>query len=103
MQDELQQARTKKIIDDAERVLAEADAALEAGRRFYAAKGIDRAALDAQLKRMGKEPAFRALLDRTMDEIRHDAAAAQLHSRFDPPPQSSAAPAGRVRRLRNMI
>jgi hypothetical protein len=102
MQDETQRARTKKIIEDAERLIAEADAALEAGRRFYAAKGIDRAALDAQLRRAGKDPAFRALLDRTMDEVRQDAAAALLHSRFDPSPRPQA-PAGPVRRLRNMI
>ncbi len=51
---------------------------------------------------MGKEPAVRALLDRTMNEIGKDAEAALLHSRFRPR-RHSKVPAGRVRRLRNMI
>ncbi len=101
MNDEARQARTAKVIADAERLIAEADAALAAGERFFAERGIDPNRLDEYVRRtVGEqgEVRVRALVDKAMQELQERTRQAQAHRQFDVPASS-----GRPRRLRNLV
>ena len=98
--DEARQARTAQILKNAERLIAEADAALAAGDRFFAERGIDRTKLDEYVRRMVGEQGehrVRAQVERAVQELQERAKQASAHQQFDVPP------AGRSRRFRHMV
>jgi hypothetical protein len=98
--DEARQARTKKIMADAQRLIAQADEALAKGERFFAERGIDRKQLDEYVKRMVGLHGERAVHDQVNRvTLELEARARQLTMTQ----QASAPSTGRLRRVRNRV
>ena len=91
------QARIRQVLENADRLIGRVDAALEAGRRFFAERGIDRERLQAYADRVAASPRLQAEVDRAMAEVRQEAEQALLHQSF------AASSPPRARRMRSLV
>ena len=100
MDDSQREERTRQIVAESERLIAEAREALAAGDRFFAEHGIDPDRLMDYVRRAGGERAVQnveAEVERSMRKIREEAERRFQHMQFE------HQPARRSRRLRNLV
>ena len=100
-EDRLREERTRRIIAESERLIEEANQALAAGERMFAAAGIQPGAMMEHVRRTGGEEAVRKIkeeVEATMQQIREESERRFQHMQFEQLP-----PRRRPRTLRTLI